>query len=832
MRKSLRIIHLEDNSQDQELVQSLLERDGLVCEVQQVETRGSFEAALDRGECDLIISDFTLPSYDGMSALNLARQKRPEIPYLFVSGTLGEEQAIESLKSGATDYVLKHHLDRLVPAVRRALREADERTQRRKAEALQEAFFNLGQMLNSATTPEAAARIILNTAQKLLGWDAGSIELYSPAQDIVHPIMNMEMMLGRRVEVPDTRSHPPTPRMRQCLKDGGQLILSADPATLADRFIQSSVEPLVPSALMAPVRHGVKIIGVLSIEKYQAPNYGRGDLDTLSALADHCGGALERIAIEEEKSRLRARVQQQQNRIDNLLASVPGVVWETWTQADPVVQQRNFASHYVETLLGYTVEEWLALPKFWLAFVHPDDKQMVSEEIEKMVATRKGSTHQCRWIAKDGRVVWVETGANVICNQTGTVLGMRGVSIDITEKKKMEAQALRSHRLESIGTLASGIAHDLNNILSPILMGAQILLEKKPDSDSRELLDMIETYARRGGEVVKQVLTFARGAKCERVLFHPRRVLDEMARIAGETFPKSIAIETDFATDLWTILGEATQLHQVLLNLCVNARDAMPSGGTLTVSAGNILLDATANHRSPDAKAGPYVVIQVTDTGMGMPPDIIERIFDPFFSTKPHSQGTGLGLSTVLGIIKGHGGFVTVESQPCKGSRFEVYLPATPNANPNPPTPPTRLAAPFGGGELILVVDDEEGVRDLALYVLSSHGYEVLAAANGEEAANLVEQNSREVQLVLTDLTMPVMDGVSLARTLKLKKPQIRIIASSGFGEEKKLAELRALDVNTFLPKPYSAEQLLMVVHNELPGKTASRRPVLLNGNH
>lgn len=814
MRKPIRIIHLEDDPHDQEIVRRLLEMQGLDCQFEPVETRHAYESALEGGEWDLIMSDFTLPAYDGLSALAFARQKRPDVPYLFVSGTLGEEQAIESLKNGATDYVLKNHLERLAPAVRRALRETEERTNRQRAELLRETFFKLAQRLSSAITPEAAARIIVAVADELLGWDACTLDLYLPESDAVRPILMMETVLGEKVDMPfAAREHNLTARMRQCIEQGGQLILPEETEGQIEIPATDGGDRLAPSVLMVPVRHGPKVIGVLAAEKYTGPSYDRADLETLLALADHCGGALERIAISEEKVRLMTAVQAQQKRLDNLLASVPGVVWETWAKPQASAEQLNFVSPYVWTMLGYTVEEWLATPSFWLDIVHPEDKQRVSEQVGRMFANGKGGTHQCRWVAKDGRTVWVETGSVVICDENGKPLGLRGISIDITEKKTMEAQFLRSHRVESIGTLASGIAHDLNNILSPILLSAQLLRANHLDPESVNLLGLIETYAERGAQIVKRVLTFARGTDGEKKLLHPQQLLEEMLKIAAETFPKSITVHSNIPPSIWVLNGDATLLHQVLLNLCVNARDAMPEGGTLTLSADNILLDESADALS--AKAGPYVVIEVADTGTGIPPELVNKIFDPFFTTKPQGQGTGLGLSTVLGIVKNHGGIVTVESAPDQGSRFKIFLPAVPDAKVEAVKPAPEAETPGHDG-FILVVDDEDGIRTLAQRVLTGNGYGVLLAANGAEAVNIFKQRHDDIQLVLTDLRMPLMDGVSLVRALKDMKPRIKIIASSGFGEQKRIDELSNLSVTTFLDKPYTAEKLLAAIHNEL----------------
>ncbi|MBI4660726.1 MAG: response regulator, partial [Verrucomicrobia bacterium] len=387
---------------------------------------------------------------------------------------------------------------------------------------------------------------------------------------------------------------------------------------------------------------------------------------------------------------------------------------------------------------------------------------------------------------------------------------------NITEKKKLEAQFLRAQRMESIGTLASGIAHDLNNILAPILMAAQILRLKPTDEQYERVLGIVEANAERGTGIVKQLLTFARGVEGARVAIQPRYLLKEITKLTKETFPKNITTTFQVCSDAWTVLGDATQLHQVLLNLCVNARDAMPDGGTLSLAVENIEIDETFASMCEGAKAGAYVLLRVSDTGVGIPGEIQDKIFDPFFTTKEAGKGTGLGLATVLGIVKSHGGFLQLESEPGRGSVFKVFLPATAGERRNEEeSKATEL--PPGQGEVILVVDDEVGIREMARSLLTAYGYQVLVAEDGAAATALFSQHADRIQVVLTDIGMPIMGGVALVRVLKRMRPQIKVIASSGFGsssvKEGQMGDLEALGVDAVLAKPYRAELLLTLLH-------------------
>jgi len=346
-------------------------------------------------------------------------------------------------------------------------------------------------------------------------------------------------------------------------------------------------------------------------------------------------------------------------------------------------------------------------------------------------------------------------------------------------------------------------------------MAEQLLRMKTQDDESLSLLDAIATSTKRGTDVVRQVLTFARGVGGDRVLLQPRHLIREMAKIAAETFPRSVAVRFDIVSDLWPITGDATQLHQVLMNLCVNARDAMPGGGMLTLSAGNVHCDKPDLAAPPDLNAGPYVVVRVHDSGTGIPADIIDKIFDPFFTTKEVGKGTGLGLSTVAGIVRSHGGGISVVSKVGEGTTFNIYLPAAPSESAVQADSESQ-ALPSGHGEIVLVVDDEENIRDVTRSILTRHGYEVLTAGDGTEAVAMVAQLPGRIKLVLTDIMMPFMDGVALIRALRRIDPRIKTIACSGLGQNDKAAVLNELGVRIFLDKPYSAAKLLTGIHDLL----------------
>jgi PAS domain S-box-containing protein len=389
---------------------------------------------------------------------------------------------------------------------------------------------------------------------------------------------------------------------------------------------------------------------------------------------------------------------------------------------------------------------------------------------------------------------------------------------DISEKKRLEAQFLRAQRMESIGTLAGGIAHDLNNVLSPILTAVELLQMRLSDESSQRLLNILHTNAVRGSEMIKQVLSFARGVEGEYIPLQPTHLIKEIIKILADTLPKSIEITFSINPDLWNVSGDATQLHQVLMNLCVNARDAMPHGGRLRIEADNVEIDEHYARMSVDAKPGKYVSVAVVDTGIGIPEQNLTKIFDPFFTTKEQGRGTGLGLSTVAGIVRSHGGFINVYSEMGRGAQFKVYLPAIESAQAAP-AKTLRRDLPAGNGELILVIDDENAIREVARETLVAFGYRVMVASDGAEAMAIFVAHKDEVKLVITDMMMPYMDGPATIRALRRLDPAIKIIVTSGLKAEDKIAEATQIGLKSFLPKPYTAEKLLRTVAAALKDK-------------
>jgi two-component system cell cycle sensor histidine kinase/response regulator CckA len=468
-----------------------------------------------------------------------------------------------------------------------------------------------------------------------------------------------------------------------------------------------------------------------------------------------------------------------------------------------------------EQVYGWNAEEALHQNANQLLYRADVLKQIESVQIALMErGTWQGELYQ---INKQGKEIIVASRWTLMRNVQGQPKSVLTVNTDITEKKQLENQFLRTQRLESLGTLAGGIAHDLNNILTPVLSTAQLLQLKFPNADeqSQNLLKIVEANTRRGAALVKQVLQFTRGIEGNRESVQVEPLIYEVQQIAEKTFPKSIQVLTDVKPGLWSVSGDATHLHQVLINLVVNARDAMLDGGTLTISAGNLFIDEHYARMNLDASVGAYIELRVKDTGTGMPIEVIDRIFEPFFTTKEIGKGTGLGLSTVRGIVKSHGGFIDVFSKVGKGTEFKVFLPAI-EVTAAPQAEPSTLLD--GNSEWILVVDDEIEILATTKAALEAYNYHVLLANDGIEAIALCAQYKDKIDVALIDMMMPSMDGPTTIKTLQKIQPDLKAIAISGFVSNDKLRE--ASGIKHFIAKPYTIQELLQAL------QTVLRQPI------
>jgi PAS domain S-box-containing protein len=634
---------LEDDPNDAALVRSTLEAEGIACATTCVENREDFMAALQRGGIDLVLSDCTLPAFDGISALKIMHAKWPAIPLIIVSGTLGEERAIDSLKNGATDYVLKDHLGRLAAAVRRAMQEVEERAgTRRTQEVLQE------------------------TQQRL------------------------------------------------------RIIFNQSPLGIA--LVRADGRPILTNAAL-------------------------------------------------------------------------------------------------QKMLGYTGEELNRMP--FQEFTHPDDCARDINNYSLLIqGVLKDYQLEKRYIRKDGQVVWTRITASVARDAEGRADFAIKMVEDITERRDLQAKFIEAQKMEVIGQLASGVAHDFNNILAVIMGYSDLTMEKlNSDPELASYLETIRSAAERATGLTRQLLIFSRKQTVQPIVLDLNEVIKDLDKMLRRLLDENIELTIVAGEKIGHVKADSGYIGQVLMNLVVNARDAMPNGGTLTIATRNAALDENNAGTHAGAKPGDYVMLSVSDTGTGMTEEVKARLFEAFFTTKPKGKGTGLGLATCQTIVQQTGGYIDVCTQPGKGTNFKVYFPrvglpldVTPSAGQTGPLP--------RGTETLLVVEDDPSVRQLACKVLEAQGYTVLSAANGQDGLHAARDHKRSpIRLVVTDVIMPLMGGKVMAEWLKTDNSSLKILFTSGYTDEA-ITRHGVLETGVeFLPKPYTPATLAHKVREMLDAK-------------
>ncbi len=1188
MNKPLRILHLEDDPDFCDLVRAMLLQEGINADMVLVKDQKGFEAALDNGEYSLILADYLLPTFNGLTALRIARDRCPATPFLLISGTITEPAAIESLRSGATDYVLKHWPERLIPAVRRALQEADERAQRKRMEtelvrrekyfrALTEnaldilsilsgeglfvfnspsvkqvlgyepkelagqsafglvhpddlpnvllgfehglknpdrtvtlqfrfrhrngnwryleavgqsrlsdpeiagvvvnsrdvtdrreaeaevrqserqyrlifdgnptpmwvfdhdtmaflevndaavqhygysreeflgmtlkdlrapeevpamveylhklmtgmgparlglagiwrhrkkdgtfidvevkwspiafkgrhasltmanditerrriehqdaAFAKLGQKLSSATSPVAAAQIINSVAEDLFSWDAFTLDLYSAERGEISPILNIDTnRSGARFNIDLARKHQKPSGMAQRVIDhGAQLILREEPLKIpGDSILIGDTSRPSASIMLAPIRNRTKVIGVLSIQSYTLRAYNQQNLSTLQTLADHCGGALERIraeqALHDSEQRFRdlfegspdavfvedvegtvldinpaacrlhgmTREELVGKNVSELVppdskeqvardfkalvnGSVHQIEGSSWTkdgQRVPVevranrityagtsavllhvrdITDRKLAEAALRSseMLFHSVWEnsvdgmWLTDEQGFIVAVNEPFCKLVGltrAELEgkpftviyaKTEAPEKALEHYCELFRDRVNETQVErrrtlhNGNGVVFEETTSFVESRGqpplmlgLLKDVTEQKRLEEQLRQSQKMEAIGQLAGGVAHDFNNILT-VIHGHASLLQAVGGLSGPAVrsAQQIGQAADRAAALTRQLLAFGRRQVMQPRLLDVNEIVAHMTKMLGRILGEDIALQLNYYSQPALVHADAGMMEQILLNLAVNSRDAMPKGGLLSIriSAAEVGARQIAEHS--EARAGRFVCLSVIDTGCGIKTENLRRIFEPFFTTKEVGKGTGLGLATVYGIVKQHHGWIEVSSELEKGTTFKVFLPASAEVPRNPDKAPDEKAV-AGGAETILVVEDEAPVRELVCRLLSQRGYHILEAESGVRALEIWEQRKSSIDLLLTDLVMPDrMNGRELAEKLWAERPELKVIFTSGYSQDVVGKDFVLNQGLNYVQKPYHPQKLAQTVRECLDAR-------------
>ncbi len=1054
MNKPLRVLHLEDDPDYCNLVRSMLAAEGFDVELVVAANRAEFERVLAPGRFDVILADYLLPSYNGLDALRTTRKECPETPFLLISGTIGEQAAIESVKAGATDYVLKHWPERLVPAVCRAVQEAQGRAERRRIEtelvrrekyfrALTEntldilsvldregryihnspslkrvlgyepkdlagqsafalihpedlprvlqgfehglrhpdrtvtlefrfphrdgswryleavgqnrlgdpdiggvvvnsrdvtermrierrdaALSKLGQSLNSATSPAEAAQIIRTIADKLFRWDAFTLDSYSVEHETVCTILNVDTdRSGQRFEIPSKgQPREPSTRARRIVTQGAELILRPEPVTMPpDVSPFGDVSRPSASLMLVPIQNRTKVIGILSIQSYTPDAYDQADLSTLQTLADHCGAALERMraeqALRDSEQRFRdlfegspdavfvedpsgtvldinpaacrlhgmtreellgknasdlvpaeqreAVAQNLQALVEGRLQQVEGVsrthdghvvpvevrangvnyagkpalllhvrditdrklaeaalrssellfhsVWENSVDGMRLTDENGTIVAVNEAfckLVGLSREE-LEGKLFTVIFAESEQPGPMLEEFrERFRARVVQKQRERRFKLHNGNVVTFEN-TNSFVELRGQPPLLLGQFRDLTTQTRLEEQLRQSQKMEAIGQLAGGVAHDFNNILTVIHGHASLLLAGGSlAGTSAKSAQQISHAAERAASLTRQLLAFSRRQVMQPRQLDMNEVVSNMTKMLGRILGEDIALQLRYSPEPAPVQADPGMLEQVLLNLAVNSRDAMPKGGLLAIKIAALEVDGPRAAEHPEARPGRFICLSIVDTGCGIPPENLRRIFEPFFTTKEVGKGTGLGLATVYGIVKQHQGWIEVESEPGNGTTFSVFLPRgleTADARgAQAVETPAR-----GGSETILVVEDEAPVRELVCELLTVHGYQILQAESGVKALQIWRDCKDRIDLLLTDLIMPdQMNGRELAERLWAERPGLKVIFTSGYSADvvgKDLVLCRDLN---YLQKPYHPRKLALAVRD------------------
>jgi PAS domain S-box-containing protein len=1040
MSRTLRILHLEDNPADALLVRDLLTEDGLAAEVREAGCKEKFLRALTEGNWDLVLSDFRLPDFNGLDALKLVREKFPALPFILMSGNIGEQAAIESLKAGATDYVLKSNRERLVPAVRRAMTESSERALRQAAEeelrrsekqyrflfqsnphpmlifdledlkilevneaaiqhygysreefltmtlaslraterdqrskppswdtesksliwrhrhkngnamqmeviwspltfqgrlaaltmatdvtarrraAHRNAQFNkLSHQLSAVTTASEAAMFICEAADQLFNWDDFALDLYSAEKDEVVSLLTITTVEGQRVEIPAS----PQPKaantlVQRVIARGAELVSALETGEKAG------------TTMIAPIRKGSRVIGVLFIQSWQSHSYNEHDLENLQSLADQCGGALQRVRVEEELRHSQKRfhdlfenspdaifvedrdgnvldanasacalhgltreeligknavedlvppAQREQARLDfhklatgqiswvegesfradgrnvpiearvvrievdgkpALLFHVRDIserhaaemalrssetlfrsVWENsvdgmrLTDENGIIMAVNGA---FSRLVGLPQDQLEGKPLCVIYSADTDCEKMLRDHRKHFQTGSLENKREREYRLHNGRLVIFET-TDFYVKSGGKPRLLLSLFRDVTVHKRLEEQLRQSQKMEAIGQLAGGVAHDFNNILTIILGHATLLTLTPLDPKSSASASQIKSASERAAGLTRQLLAFGRKQVVKPRPLDLNRVVGSMTEMLGRLLGEDITLEISLDPEPAIVEADSSMVEQILLNLSVNSRDAMPRGGILSINVSAREIDVEHTWQFADARTGRFVCLTHNDTGMGIPPENITRIFEPFFTTKELGKGTGLGLATVYGIVKQHKGWVEVESELGNGTTFRIFLPATslPVNNVDANGLPQR--AP-DGHETILVVEDERDLRDIITRTLNRHGYRVFQAVDGNNALEIWNEYKNDIDLVFTDVIMPGgINGRELADRLLMEKPGLKVIYSTGYSADALGKDFRLDPDLNYLQKPYLPDDLAHIVRRRLDEK-------------
>ncbi|MGE3538590.1 MAG: response regulator [Candidatus Tectimicrobiota bacterium] len=808
MQMPLRLLIVEDSEDDTLLLLRALRQTGYQPTYQRVETSTDFLTALTGQTWDLIIADYAMPHFSGLMALHLLKEQGHDVPFIVVSGAIGEDVAVEAMKAGAHDYVMKGNLARLGPAVARELREASMRQERRQAAvALQQSEERLRQanaaLFQLARSPhlldghlDAALRETTETAGRMLAVTRACVWLYNQERTIARCHTRYDA---------DSQTHGSGPELMvgdypvyfNAIADQRVLAIADtqhDPRTR--EFLECYLLPQgITSMLNAAVRLQGDIVGVMALEHTGPARQWKPEEETLAgSIADLVSLALEAHA----RQRMQEALRQSEERYRDLFENANDIIYTRDMEG-----RITSINKKVELLTGVPRDQILGMNI--ADIVAPEYLEVIRSTMAlKLERALPQTVFEVEAVKRNGQRIPFEVNSRLMY-ENGQPVGVQGIARDISERRHLEEQLRQAQKMEAIGRLAGGIAHDFNNLLTAILGYSHMIVERLPQHDPTyaEIAE-IEKAAQRAAALTRQLLAFSRKQVLQPKILDLNMVVADMEVMLRRLIGEDIDLTTQLNPTVQHVKADPSQLEQVIMNLVINARDAMPQGGTLRLETSNFRVEPHVVTPQTDVQPGGYARLVVSDTGTGMDKATLSCIFDPFFTTK--EQGTGLGLSTVYGIVKQSSGHIWVNSTPGAGTTFTILLPQV-QALQSPGAMEPGKALLQTGSETILLVEDDEAVRQLVLHVLQHYGYSTLEARHARDAIALCAQHDGMIHLMVTDVVMPGMSGRELAERLAQSRPDMRVLYMSGYAADRALsAQGLAVGETPFLQKPFTPQ--------------------------
>ncbi|MFZ5453362.1 MAG: PAS domain S-box protein [Thermodesulfobacteriota bacterium] len=893
MNPLIRVLYVDDNPLDRELVRDALEKEQEGFHITEAASRQEFEARLQEGGFDLVLSDFNILGYEGLQVIKAVKAKDPYLPVIIVTGTGSEEIAVEAMRAGASDYIIKtpSHIQRLPITIHKVLERRQLKAEKaRSVAALQEArrdWEEIFQAIGHPTLILDPEYHIINAnraACQAVGLWEGELrgkKCYEFFHDSQQPPDNCplkKMLRTGRLEAMEMEMDALggtflvscTPVLDEAGRLEKIIHIATDITACKQAEAELAEEAIRRRILVEQSRDGIVVLDQTG-KVYEANQsyaemlgYSAEELRQLYVWDWDAQWTREKLlemiqTIDETGDHFETRHRRQDGTIFDVEISTNGAVlggqklifcvcrdisqrkaaelalresekkYRLLVDQIPAVVFRGYADgsldifdRKIETLTGYPKEDFDSRRRKWSDLILADDLPEAKNELLEGLKTTGSYEKEYRIRKKSGEIIWVQVHGQIFLDDAGRIDFINGVIFDVTDRKKLEEQLLKSQKMEAVGRLAGGVAHDFNNLLTAIMgYSEMMMLDLRPEDPFHSYVEEITKAVNRGASLTNQLLAFSRKQILQPRVINLNDVVKDMDKMLQRLIGEDIELVTFIDQELGLVKADPGQIEQIIMNLVVNARDAMPRGGKLTIETANVYLDQAYVQGRADATPGPHVMLAVSDNGTGMDAETLSHIFEPFFTTKESGKGTGLGLATVYGVIKQSGGNIWVYSEPGQGTTFKVYLPRV-EESLEMVKPKTAPVISLEGKETILLVEDDVGLRELISKALRQYGFKVLEAAQGGEALLLCEREEAPIHLMLTDVVMPQMSGGALAQRLKLLHPEMQVLFMSGYTEDAIVHHgVLNSDVN-FIPKPFRMLALVQKVREVLDSASSS----------